>query len=556
MRKIVSLTAITALTVGLIVPFASVQASVAASTGTSSPIKHLVVIYQENRSYDNYFGTYPTAPGFKALPGTPKAEGIPDGSYNLDENGNKVAPFLFSNQELQTLDVDHGYDDMAKAVNGGKMDGFYLSSENHTKGSGRIAMGYYDYQAIPAYWQYAQHFSMADHWFQPVFGPSTPGALYLVSAQSGNAGNPIKGDPTPAFGPLGGDIYGKRWEPLTYNNIGDELSKKGVSWTWYQGGYASADASYSSHHNPFQYFVNFDKGVYKNNIKDYNDLQKDLDQHQLPDVTFVKGAYGDDEHPGLGNQSTPTAEDFSVQTINALMKSDYWKDTAIIITYDESGGYWDHVAPPQIESGPDGLQGAGPRIPAIVISPYSKQNYVSHTQYDTTSILKFIEWNWGVDALNSRDRSVNNITDMFDFEHPNFAPYIYQLHSIRSNAFGTAASVILNNAPLAQTIPGEYAFYNNDKDMLIPIRDISRSLNATESYDVATRTVTLAYGNHTAALTLNSDKATADGKAVTLEKAVWLSKTGHGYISAKAVHNLPGLEVSTNDQGQTVMTVN
>ncbi|WP_274652596.1 alkaline phosphatase family protein [Paenibacillus humicola] len=553
MRKsLASASAAAVLAASLLAPLSSAQA-VQAPAGLKSPIKHLVVIYQENRSFDNYFGTYPKAPGFIALPGTPSANVIPDGAYNLDENGSKVAPFLFSNQELQTLDVDHSFDDMQKAVDSGKMDGFYMSSENHTKGSGRIAMGYYDYNSIPAYWQYAQHFSLADNWFQPVFGPSTPGALYLVAAQSGNAGNPIKGDPVPAFGPLGGD-GGKRWEPLTYKNIGDELSAKDVSWAWYQGGYAAADASYSSHHNPFQYFANFDKGAYTKNVKDYHDLQQDIDAHKLPAVTFVKGAYGDDEHPGLGNQSTPTAEDFTVQTINAIMNSDDWKDTAIVVTYDESGGYWDHAAPPQIKPGPDGLAGAGPRIPALVISPYAKRNYISHTQYDTTSILKFIEWNWGVSALNNRDASVNNITDMFDFNHPDFLPYLYQLQSIRSNANGTAAPVMFNNAPLAQTIDGEYAFYDKDQDIMIPITDIARSLNADVSFDAGTRTVTLSYAGHKVSLKLKSDQASADDKAFALEKAVWLSGSGHGYISLGALHHLPGLTVNKNEQGTPVIT--
>jgi phospholipase C len=553
MKKIVSLSIAATLTAGLLLSSTNALAVENAGTATHSPIKHLIVIYQENRSFDNYFGTYPNAPGFKALPGTPKAEGIPQGAYNLDEKGNKVTPFLFSKEEVQTLDVNHGFDDMAKAVNGGKMDGFYMASENHTKGTGRIAMGYYDYNELPAYWQYAQHFSMADNWFQPVFGPSTPGALYLVAAQSGNAGNAIKGDPVPAFGPLGGD-GGKRWEPLTYKNIGDELSAKGITWSWYQGGYAAADASYSSHHNPFQYFKNFGDGVYANNLKDYNDLQRNIDNHTLPSVTYVKGAYGDDEHPGLGNQSTPTAEEFSVETINSIMKSDYWKDTAIVITYDESGGYWDHVAPSQLQTGPDGLAGAGPRIPAIVISPYAKSNFISHVQYDTTSILKFIEWNWGVDALNNRDASANNILDMLDFVHPNFTPYMYPLQAIRSNAFGTAAPIQLNNAPLAQTINGEYAFYDKDKDIMIPISDIARSLNANVSYDPSTMTVTLSYNNHTMALKLNLDQAVADGKNIALEKATWISKSSHGYISLQAIHNLPGLTVSKNEGTAVIQT--
>jgi phospholipase C len=191
-----------------------------------------------------------------------------------------------------------------------------------------------------------------------------------------------------------------------------------------------------------------------------------------------------------------------------------------------------------------------------VISPYAKQNYISHTPYDTTSLLKFIEWNWGVDALNNRDAAANNITDMLDFDHPNFTPYMYPLQSIRSNANGTAAAVMFNNAPLAQTINGEYAFYGQDKDIMIPINDIARSLNAEISYDASTMTVTLKYSGHTASLKLNSAQARADGKDVALEKATWIAKSGHGYISLQAVHNLPLLSVTKNADGTPVIATN
>lgn len=432
---------------------APVQAAV---QDTQTPIKHTVVIFQENRSFDNYFGTYPYAPGFHPLPGTPTnvanfqdvAENVYHAVYNPDQYGNPVYPQLLT--QLDTTDVDHNYNDMIAMVDDGKMDKFYYENQYvYSKHDGNIAMGYYDYNSIPALWQYAQHYAMADHWFQPVYGPSTPGALYLVAAQSGNNSSAaITGDPPPAFAPYGGDnpVYKGNYSVapvLTYQNIGDELSSAGRTWAWYQGGWDDANAVpngaysstgpanlYSAHHNPFQYFQNYQNGNYKNNLKDYNNLATDIQNGNLPEVSFVKAEYGEDEHPGgLPSQSNPSAEDFTVKTINQIMNSPYWNDTAIILAYDESGGNYDHVAPPNLQPGPDGLQGDGPRIPAIVISPYAKQNYVSHTTYDTASILKFIETNYGVSALNNHDANVNNITEMFDFQHPNFQPYIYQLGS-------------------------------------------------------------------------------------------------------------------------------
>ncbi|MDB5052293.1 MAG: hypothetical protein JWM44_343 [Bacilli bacterium] len=521
---------------------------------TTTPIKHTIIIYQENRSYDSYFGTYPNAPGFNALPGTPKAEGIPAGSYNLDENGNKVAPFLFDPNQLTTEDVDHNFDDMVGAYDNGKMDNFYAASEKHKKGTGKVAMGYYDYQSIPYYWQYAQHYSLADHFFQPVFGPSTPGALYLISAQSGNSTNPIKGDPVPAYGPLGGD-KGNRAEGLKYKNIGDVLNEKGISWAWYQGGYTKADSSYSSHHNPFQYFDNYDKGAYKNNMKDYDAFAQDVANGTLPAVVYIKGAYGEDEHPGASGQSNPTAEDFSVKTINTIMKSKYWKDSAIIVTYDESGGYWDHVAPTQVKAGPDGLQGNGPRIPAIVISPFSKENYVSNTEYDTTSILKFIESNYKLDSLNNRDKAANNILDMFDFDHPNFTPFIFQSdESKMTSSYGIPAKIQFNNAILAKGLVDENAFIDSNNNVMVPIVDLARNLNATISYDNSTQMITLKYSDHTVNLTLHSDAANIDGNAVALNGKIWDSPTNHGYISTLSLSDLPGLTVQLDDKGVTIQT--
>lgn len=520
-----------------------------AESDTSSPIKHVVVIYQENRSFDNYFGTYPYAPGFHPLPNTPTVNGIPAGSYNLNENGNQVAPYLFPSDQMKTLDVNHGYADMIKSYDNGLMDKFYMESELHKKGSGIVAMGYYDYHAIPAYWQYAQHFALADNWFQPVFGPSTPGALYLVAAQSGTKDKPITGDPTPKNN-FGGDKYPGLDYNLTYKNIGDSLTETGRSWGWYQGGYAAKDDSYSSHHNPFQYFQNFEDGKYNDNLKDYNDFAKDVANRNLPQVSFVKADYPQDEHPGY---STPQGEDFAVNTINAIMNSPYWKDTAIVITYDESGGYWDHAAPPQVTPGPDGLQGEGPRIPALVISPYAKQNYVSHVQYDTTSILKFIEWNYHLAALNNRDENANNMLDMFDFQHPNFTPYIYQANGTTPvSKFGTAVPVRLNNSLMATGLVNEGPFINNSYHTMIPVADFARNINATLNYDSTTDTITMIYNQRVLQFQPNSDQIKVNGKPVQLADRVWISPSYHIYIPLRSVAELFGFQVDMNNGVVTI----
>lgn len=385
---------------------------------TKSPIKYVIVICQENRSFDSYFGTYPFAPGFKPLPGTPFVNGIPAGSYNPDKKGNPIYAYRFTKNQKITADPEHGYETMMEAYNKGKMDKFYFVSARKHVDKGMAAMGHYDAETIPEYWNYAQNYSLADNWFQPVFGSSTPGALYLVAAQSGTKKDPIIGGQRPAYGPYGADKPTNLADPLTYPNIGDLLSEKKISWKWYQGGYRDgvhATHKYVAHHNPFQYFKNFSTGKYKANLCDYDQFKIDLDAGKLPHVVFVKAEEGENEHPG----SAPAETNFSVKTIEALKKSKYWKDCLVILTFDESGGFWDHVPPPQIAKenlAPDGLQGCGPRIPALLISPYAKRNYVSHVQYDNTSILKFIEWNYGIRNLNNRDKNAANLLDMLKFQ--------------------------------------------------------------------------------------------------------------------------------------------
>ncbi|BCJ85565.1 phospholipase C [Effusibacillus dendaii] len=533
---------------------------VQAATETSSPIKHTVVIFQENRSFDNYFGTYPTAPGFHALPGTPKdVKNIPAGAFNPDENGNPVYPYLFPLDQLQTKDVDHGFDHMMEMVDGGKMDKFYLV--NNRRGAGKIAMGYYDYHAIPAYWQYAQHFALADNFFQPVYGPSTPGALYLVAAQSGTKDQPIKGDPTPKNEPYGGDNPKSALSyNLTYKNIGDTLSEHNKTWAWYQGGYTANDNTYSPHHNPFQYFQNYEDGKYKNNLKDTNDFVKDIANGKLPDVSFLKAGYPEDEHPGY---STPEGEDFTVKMINAIMNSPYWKDTAIIVTYDESGGYWDHVAPPQVTPGPDGLQGNGPRIPALVISPYAKENYVSHVPYDTTSILKFIEWNYHLPTLNNRDASANNILDMFDFNHPNFAAYMYNDGSLTpAKTYGTPVKVQLNNALLGVSTPGEAPFIDTKGNVMVPLVDFVRSINGrilgnnneNDQNNDKNQNNNQNENDRNAQNDGAKDEISFkfNGKPVHLKTQTWVSPTKQTYVPLKSLVDALGWSMQTENGVVTV----
>jgi acid phosphatase len=168
---------------------------------------------------------------------------------------------------------------------------------------------------------------------------------------------------------------------------------------------------------PFAYFANYADGTAakKAHLKDETDLMADLKAGTLPAVSFVKPLGPDNEHPGYAN--LVRGQQHVADLVSAIQNSSAWKDTAIVITYDEHGGAWDHVAPPTGDR-----WGPGSRVPAIIISPYARRGYVDHTQYDTTSILKFIETRWNLPSLGTRDAAANDLTNAFDFSTPPAVP--------------------------------------------------------------------------------------------------------------------------------------
>src|SRR5258706_15391548 len=269
----------------------SVSAATAASgSATTTPIKHLVVIFQENVSFDHYFGTYPVAanpagePGFEAAPGTPSVNGL-TGAL-LTNNPNAANPQRLDRSQALTCDQDHRYTDEQKAFDHGLMDQFVQTVSGGSCTNKSIVMDYFDGNTITALWNYAQHFAMSDNSFSTGFGPSTPGALNLISGQthgasitSGSAaGNvtagSVTGDPRPSLAMDDCTIASKTLVTMSGTNVGDLLNAKGLTWGWFQGGFkpssapggkavcatthnnisgASAGTDYIPHHEPFQY---------------------------------------------------------------------------------------------------------------------------------------------------------------------------------------------------------------------------------------------------------------------------------------------------------------
>jgi phospholipase C len=502
---------------------------------TATPIKHLVVIFQENISFDHYFGTYPYAtnpagePPFHALPGTPSVNGYTPEllSHNPNflntANNNAMAsggvsmaanPFRLDRSQAATSDQDHNYTPEQTAFDGGLMDLFPLSvgdqgpppSAPPAALTTAITMGYFDGNTVTGLWNYAQHFAMSDNMYDTNFGPSTPGAINVISGQTNGVGSTtvkvnnttiVEGgggsetliaDADPA-----GDVCSSKSKNVFMqgSNIGDLLNTAGVSWGFFEGGFdltvtnsngtsgcsrttksavtGVTESDYIQHHQPFQYYASTQNlahtrpsSVVKigepndstaHNQYDVHDFFDAVKAGNFPAVAYLKAPGYEDGHAGY---SDPLDEqNFIVNTINFLEQRPEWSSTAVIITYDDSDGWYDHQMSPivnQSQTPADVLNGAGlcgtaipglsgispiatpnaqgrcgygPRLVFMVISPWAKKNYVSHTIIDQTSVVKFIEDNWlGGERLGggSFDAIAGPINDMFDFSTPSWRP--------------------------------------------------------------------------------------------------------------------------------------
>jgi phospholipase C len=495
------------------------EKNAAETVETTTPIKHVVVIFDENISFDHYFATYPYAtnpqgePAFQAKDDTPGVNNLLSGGL-LTENPNSTQPFRMDTGVMSvTCDQNHSYTPEQQAVDHGLVDKYPESTgtgsttsspcNDYGKGIGSV-MGYFDGNTVTALWNYAQHFAMSDNSYSTMFGPSTVGALNLiagttatatlfptkVNGKASSASGVIANDLT--TGPILGDVrplndqcvltdpglQTANMASVVGKNVGDLLNAKGLTWGWFEGGFAptgfdangravcgahhvglagddavtqSSDGDYIPHHEPFQFYTSTQNlkhtqpsdpsliGTSSDGANHQYDLSAfwtALGEDRLPSVTYLKAAAYQDGHPGY---SDPIDEqNFVVGVINAITNSPYWKDTAIIIAYDDSDGWYDHalgpivnqsaVADDELAASGDcgaatavatqGQCGYGPRQPLLVISPYAKRNYVDHSATDQSSILRFIEDNWDLGRIggNSSDVKAGTLNGLFDFD--------------------------------------------------------------------------------------------------------------------------------------------
>lgn len=410
-------------------------------------INHLVVVYMENHSFDNLYGEFKGANGIKNakignfvqvdaegkpytyLPEIPRNNSFPTNLPNALFNIDQYVP-----SDKKTPDVTHRFFHNQLQIDGGKMDKF--AAYNDSKG---LAMGYYNTEKLPLY-PIARKYTLCDNFFQSVFGGSYFNHVYMISAavpvwpdapksliaEMGADGRMIKDGIVTPDGYAVNHIYSRNKPyPLksdtsqllpsqTMPTIGDRLSEKGVSWTWYSEGWDDAVAgrenNFAYNHEPFLYFARYEEGTEgRKHMKDQNDFIKAAKEGTLPSVSFVKPGGGNDEHPG--GSAVYSSEQLAVNLINAVLEGPNAKDALVILTYDEFGGFFDHVPPPVIDR-----WGPGSRIPAIVIGPFAKKGNVDHTQYETVSILSFIEHRWGVQSLADRDKNANPFRNALIFK--------------------------------------------------------------------------------------------------------------------------------------------
>jgi len=412
-----------------------------------SKVKHVVVIYMENHSFDNLWGQFPGADGLEqakkeniiqldadgepyvTLPPIPHSSAFPT---NLPNDIFNIDQYVAADQA--TPDVTHRFYQEQEQINGGKMNKFALN--NYTKG---LAMGYYKTSELPLF-ELARKYTLCDHFFHSVFGGSFLNHQWLVAAATPIFKNAPEGiiakvDPSGKMikdGTVTPDGFAvntvnsvnlhpqrenpDKLVPTQYGpNIGDRLSDKGISWAWYSGGWNDAvagkpDPTFTYHHQPFAYYARYAAGTKgrKKHLRDETEFLEAAKKGRLPAVSFVKPIGLENEHPG--GSTIKSGENHAVELINAVLNGPNGKDAVIILTYDENGGFWDHVAPPVIDK-----WGPGTRIPALVISPFAKKGFVDHTNYETVSILAFIEKRWGLVPLNDRDKNADPLSNALEF---------------------------------------------------------------------------------------------------------------------------------------------
>ncbi len=341
----------------LLVPAAQSPHAARAEAVATGPIQHIVVIVQENHTFDNYFGTFPGANGIGNDPPT-------------------VHPFHIVGTDVNLC---HNTSCGHEAFDNGKMDGF-LKAEGSNQ-----TFGYFDQTDIPYYWSLAQNYTLFDDYFTSAMGPSLPNHLYLVAAQDDGVA----------------DTISNQSANFNIGTIVNELQSANVSWSYYSPytrGNENALGLVTS--------VTANSAMMKN-MKYTDQFLVDLQDGKMPDVSYITANDGQNEHPPF---DVGEGETWVKGIITAIQASPYWGSTAILLTWDDYGGWYDHVAPPQVDKYGDGF-----RVPLLVVSPFAKQGFIDHTLSDHTSVMKFIERVYDLPPVTQRDAMASDLLEAFNY---------------------------------------------------------------------------------------------------------------------------------------------
>jgi phospholipase C len=458
-----------------------------------SNIHHFVIIYQENWSFDGLYGLFPGADGLNNVKGKdaqfdkftgqqittlpqPLNHNAPDPRFpaNLPAHPYNISQYITPSDA--TGDLVHRFYQEQSQINGGLMNGFVSWSDN-----GGLTLSFFDASNLPE-GQLAQQYVLADHTFHAAYGGSFLNHQFLIAAQApvypnapsgfmptldanghlalDSSGHIIHdGNITPDDHAVNTIFSANLVPPFVHDatqllpsqndsnpnapnyipTFGDRLSANGISWKWYSGGWndalaGNANSLFQWHHQPYAYFDNYAPGTPGRaaHLQDETNFFMDASAGTLPAVSYIKPLGPDNEHPGYA--SLLQGQQHVMQIVNALQSSPQWADTAVIITYDENGGRWDHVAPPVRDSWGDGT-----RVPLLVVSPFAKRGFVDHTFYDTLSILRTIEFAFGVKPLNQRDGRAQSLINAFTFSTVSAADLINPLPRGLDSSIVTAA---------------------------------------------------------------------------------------------------------------------
>lgn len=445
---------------------AQTQSSSALAAGTQdiTQIQHIVFIIKENRSFDEYFGTFPGADG--AINGTISSGAVISLGHTPDQT---------------PTDIDHTWNAAYTAIHGGQMNQFDLIFNGNHNGD-FLSYTQMTQSDIPNYFTYASKFVLADRMFSSIRANSFPNHLYTVAAQSGGViGIPFSpvepngigtqgwgcdDDPTVVVQQMDADDDVSNVRPcFDFPTLADSLQSAGISWTFYAPPFGTKGYQFSTF-NAINHIRN--TSLWTQHVLNSSNFASDARNGKLPAVSWLV-AGPQSEHPP---NSTCIGENWTVSQLNAIMQGPDWPTTAIFVTWDDFGGFYDHVAPPVND-----MFGLGPRVPLLIISPYARPGFVSHTQYEFSSVLKFIEERFGLAPMTGRDAAANDTTDSFNWLQTANPPVVLSprtcpVVSTTSVSFGNyginttstpVAVTITNNGTTsmtlgARTLTGDFAF--------------------------------------------------------------------------------------------------